>query len=1026
MKKLFFFLAALTLSFTAQATVVECNPGTNNLAWYLTQGDTLVLADGLYEEAYEIAFNTPGVYVKAAEGAKPVISLTQEGTEFQLKASVTFDGITFDGNNVAQFIATFSEVSVEQFSFVNCEFKNYTQYAISDGWYDGCHIGSLLIDNCIFHDGGSAVSIGQLGYDGKVPFDSFKLTNSTIYNVKMSDYAGIVNIFALGEGETEEGEVVIDHVTIYNFDASSLGAISVRKNKNLKISNSIIATPEDKGQRALYVYNGTVDNTLYYNASKRSGNTVYTDCINEDPLFVDAANGNFALAEGSPALGAGTDGSNLGDPRWNTTAGDDDNTGGDNTGDDNQDTEQEIIPGTVINVEPGKGTLQAAVDAANVNDTLILTTGEYELGYISGGLVLGKEGLVLKAATGENPVIAYTDPGATLKIEASVTFDGIVFDGGDTGVGFPITIYESSVENIDVLNCEFKNYSNFAISDQWSKGCHIGSLRINNCLFHDGGQAVVLSKYGFEEKHPCDYFEIKNSTIYNIAHNEYKSVIHISAFNDATGTPNKVVIDHLTIWNYDLVNGNAAIEIRKTSDLTITNTIIGNPETRKAATYLYGGAVSNMINFNATLDSDANNTNCSSNDPLFVDAANGNFALAEGSPALGAGTDGSNLGDPRWNAPAVEEPTYDMEITCTNLKTVSEGNMTHFMGADSDGMEIDLIVFGFNGAGTYEGVEGSLNAGGTYFQFTGTAEYAASAVEGTETNVLTAILTLSNGMTVKLTMYNLNAGDTDEPGTPGETITVEMYDATFTVEDGIFYIEAEDDNHNIFLYIEPWNGYGDYEAYTVMGFVDDVEVSNLTEGASVEKDGLVATLYVVLTDGTNTYNVIVSGMAPAEAGDDDEPVEPNATITITANNLTASVPYAGVLLLKANANDVDNTQIFLWLQGGDKKGYGDYGYSETESGIWPDVDNASYGDVYLTLSKETPAKYYQDGTVDVFEGTFLGDDNNLYILVLRSEAPTVGLENLDTTVTPAKAIVNGQLVIIKNGVQYNATGAVVK
>ena len=476
-KSLLLFLAALTFSFSAHATVVECNPGTNNLAWYLTQGDTLVLADGLYEEAYEIAFNTPGVYVKAAEGAKPVISLTQEGTDFQLKASVTFDGITFDGNNVAHFIATFSQVSVEQISFVNCEFKNYTKYAISDGWYDGCHIGSLLIDNCIFHDGGSAVSIGQLGYDGKVPFDSFKLTNSTIYNVKMSDYAGIVNIFALGEGETEEGEVVIDHVTIYNFDASSLGAISVRKNKNLKISNSIIATPEDKGQRALYVYNGTVDNTLYYNASKRSGNTVYTDCINEDPLFVDAANGNFALAEGSPALGAGTDGSNLGDPRWNTTAGDDDNTGGDNTGDDNQDTEQEIIPGTVINVEPGKGTLQAAVDAANVNDTLILTTGEYELGYISGGLVLGKEGLVLTAATGENPVIAYTDPGATLKIEASVTFDGIVFDGGDTGVGFPITIYESSVENIDVLNCEFKNYSNFAISDQWSKGCHIGSLR---------------------------------------------------------------------------------------------------------------------------------------------------------------------------------------------------------------------------------------------------------------------------------------------------------------------------------------------------------------------------------------------------------------------------------------------------------------------------------------------------------------------------------------------------------------------
>jgi hypothetical protein len=41
------------------------------------------------------------------------------------------------------------------------------------------------------------------------------------------------------------------------------------------------------------------------------------------------------------------------------------------------------------------------------------------------------------------------------------------------------------------------------------------------------------------------------------------------------------------------------------------------------------------------------------------------------------------------------------------------------------------------------------------------------------------------------------------------------------------------------------------------------------------------------------------------------------------------------------------------------------------------------------------------------------------------EVPTA-LDNVDTTVAPAKAIVNGQLVIIKNGVQYNAQGAIVK
>ena len=36
------------------------------------------------------------------------------------------------------------------------------------------------------------------------------------------------------------------------------------------------------------------------------------------------------------------------------------------------------------------------------------------------------------------------------------------------------------------------------------------------------------------------------------------------------------------------------------------------------------------------------------------------------------------------------------------------------------------------------------------------------------------------------------------------------------------------------------------------------------------------------------------------------------------------------------------------------------------------------------------------------------------------------LENIDTTVAPAKVIKNGQLIITKDGVEYNAQGAVAK
>ena len=54
------------------------------------------------------------------------------------------------------------------------------------------------------------------------------------------------------------------------------------------------------------------------------------------------------------------------------------------------------------------------------------------------------------------------------------------------------------------------------------------------------------------------------------------------------------------------------------------------------------------------------------------------------------------------------------------------------------------------------------------------------------------------------------------------------------------------------------------------------------------------------------------------------------------------------------------------------------------------------------------------------------DDDIIYIDgEAYPEVPTA-LDNVDTTVAPAKAIVNGQLVITKDGVQYNAQGAIVK
>ena len=82
----------------------------------------------------------------------------------------------------------------------------------------------------------------------------------------------------------------------------------------------------------------------------------------------------------------------------------------------------------------------------------------------------------------------------------------------------------------------------------------------------------------------------------------------------------------------------------------------------------------------------------------------------------------------------------------------------------------------------------------------------------------------------------------------------------------------------------------------------------------------------------------------------------------------------------------------------------------------------------LELMENTVAVYTDGDTQDSFVGTFLGSDWKVYVLDMKTPAPEKpsALDNVTTTVAPVKAIVNGQLVILKNGVQYNAQGAVVK
>jgi hypothetical protein len=112
----------------------------------------------------------------------------------------------------------------------------------------------------------------------------------------------------------------------------------------------------------------TIQNCIAYNC--HTEDDFATILIKEDPMFVDAANGDFMLYAESPAVGAGTEGSNLGDPRWGVKAG----------------------------IQPGEGKLKDAVDAAQPGATIVLGDETYE---VSSSISCDVEGLTIKAAEGQ-------------------------------------------------------------------------------------------------------------------------------------------------------------------------------------------------------------------------------------------------------------------------------------------------------------------------------------------------------------------------------------------------------------------------------------------------------------------------------------------------------------------------------------------------------------------------------------------------------------------------------------------------
>ncbi|OVE80481.1 hypothetical protein BVY01_00230, partial [bacterium I07] len=370
-----------------------------------------------------------------------------------------------------------------------------------------------------------------------------------------------------------------------------------------------------------------VSNVLFWNtsANTRLADAVVTDTLNADPLFADPVNGDFTLGDGSPALGAGNDGEALGDLRW------------------------AVQPPEPIIVEPGDGTLGAAIAAAPNGAVLMLRGGEEYTSTTDTSYFIDKRlSIVAEPGAMRRPLITlksipagsevptktfWFNDGASL-ILRGLHFDGLLgsdlFTGSDDFI--QLDPAGATVGLIEIRDCLLENYEDQLVEGNQPDPPTVDSVLVINSMF------FTTSGLGFRRS-DLGYLLMENSTFWNLDNR---------AFRIQAGSNPEVMINHCTFYNID----HRGLEIRDVgSNVVVKNCIFSKVSRDVIQIDGPTGVISNcLFHESAPVNLHANVvvTDTMWADPMFVNPDMRDLRLAPNSPAIGAADDGTALGDPRW------------------------------------------------------------------------------------------------------------------------------------------------------------------------------------------------------------------------------------------------------------------------------------------------------------------------------------------------------------------------------------------
>ena len=281
MKKLFLLIPAFLLSLAINATVINITPTSpyeshDNLRLalhYANPGDEIVLADGTYLEKDDYLYFNKNITVRAAEGASPVIDLF---TYAQIKngANVHIEGLKFNGaaQGSYDYYIRFYDDSETSLVLEGCEFYNVKNIVITGK--ETTHTNSLTVNNCFFHNNQKqAIYFYPSSTEGRQTIDALTVTNSTFANTAaLTNWISIIDVRPWGsEGVYSDIQVTVDHCTFYNNPCVDSGHANIRTHQlsNVAISNCIFMHPTELAQRATYCDGGgTISNCIAFNFTK--------------------------------------------------------------------------------------------------------------------------------------------------------------------------------------------------------------------------------------------------------------------------------------------------------------------------------------------------------------------------------------------------------------------------------------------------------------------------------------------------------------------------------------------------------------------------------------------------------------------------------------------------------------------------------------------------------------------------------------------------------------------------------------